>query len=801
MPAAANFRSRALLLIAALGLVAGTIWLRSPSFGFKVWNVDEAIHAAIALTLLEGGVLYRDAVDIRSPLTYYTMAAMFAGFGENNLWAVHCGIAGLIASTGWLLFLAGRVLRGPAVGAAAAVLYVLLATGAFYQGDANAANTEWFVAFFSSAAAAVFLMGGSTPGLPRLFATGLLFGLAFLSKQPALIEMIAPLMALLFLGKRQALRAAPLVRQVLVTVAGWITPVLLTVAFFGAHGALGEAFFYTWTYPLTYYGPEITTLDRLGALATPFQLLGSTQPLLLLIWMTGAATILYRIARLPSLFAGNESHPGLVFLVGWSVAGLIGSASSGRSFDHYTIQFLAPFCLGAALALARMITWAGTGPARRALRVGATILLGVVVYQAGSTALVARQRTLPPDPSLRIAAFIRQHSQSSDKIFVWGFHPDIYLHADRRPASRYVIASFLSGLIPWTNTAPDQDTTNAIVPGTMAKLLADLAEQRPVFIVDCSPGPNRSWNKYPLEKFPRLREFVSKHYLPIESGQFVPQGFRLFAIKDSFRIRRPEVNPIAAPPGRTGRVEIFAPRYVVGDAPWIKVAVGDSAARLQRVELRLNGNLLDGVTIQPGSGFIVDFALPAELPPGLHRLDARAICADGVEFKSSEQEIDTRGVGLPDSELPAFRIGLSDGSMIPQSVFAPYGASVSVEDRRTYFFLHAPSRVTYALPAGARLVSGGYGIRPEASAPENPSPTDGAEFEVYLETADGGQVTLHREILHPEAGTAERGFSSFQIQLPALHGARIVFVINPGPSGDVASDWTYWVDLAVEISR
>jgi len=68
--------------------------LRGPTFDTPVWNVDEAIHASVARTLLDGGVLYRDAVDQRTPLTYYVFAAIFAVAGPNNLWAVHAVLAG-----------------------------------------------------------------------------------------------------------------------------------------------------------------------------------------------------------------------------------------------------------------------------------------------------------------------------------------------------------------------------------------------------------------------------------------------------------------------------------------------------------------------------------------------------------------------------------------------------------------------------------------------------------------------------------------------------------------------------------
>lgn len=509
-------------------LVAGVFWIRWPTFDFKIWNVDEAIHAAAARVILDGGVLYRDAIDQRTPLTYYAVAALFQVAGENNVRAMHALAAELIAATAFLLFLAGRHLRGPAAGIGAAALYALLSSSALFPGDAYATNTEWFVALFSSAAGVVFLTGASPATPRRLFLTGLLLGCAFLSKQPALLDLAAPVATLAYIGWRQSPARRTRLLQLLALTAGWLAPVLLTAGYLAAHGALRDGIFYTWTYNLTYYGPEITTAGRVDSLAVPFHLIGAPQPWLLGLWVVGALSVLHRLLQRQPAPPETATNPGLVFLAAWSLAGLAGAASGGRGFDHYSIQFLAPFCLGGGLALAGLIasaTMSGAGWFRRTI---AVLLLAFVVYDLGSVILPARRRTLPVDPSIRVSAYIREHSAPADRIFIWGYHPDIYLFADRRPASRFLYASFLTGLIPWTNTAPERDTAYAIVPGSMDVLLRDLAATRPAFIVDCSAGPNRHWDKYPLEKFPRLHDFIGRDYQVVEAGQFVPQGFRLF---------------------------------------------------------------------------------------------------------------------------------------------------------------------------------------------------------------------------------------------------------------------------------
>lgn len=688
-------------IIVALALLSGVLWLRWPTFGFSLWNVDESIHAAAARTILDGGVLYRDAIDIRHPLTYYIVAGVFALFGENNLWAVRCLVALLVAGTGWCLYLTGSRLRNVTAGASAAVLYVLLATGVLFQGDANAANTEWFVAFFSSAGAAVFFAGGSGFSPRRLFTTGLLFSCAFLSKQPALLDVAAPMAVLLYTGWWLSRSRRTVLLQIASLIVGWLTPGLLTAGFLAAHGALHDAIFYTWTYNLTYYGPEITLADRLGSLIVPFKLIGASQPWLLGIWAAGAFVILHRLMQRTPSPSETATNPGAVFVVIWSLAGLTGAAASGRSFDHYVIQFLAPFCLGGGLALARLGGWGWSTATRWPVRAAAVLLLAVVGYEAGSTALAARGRTLPEDPSRRVATYIRGHSQPDDRIFVWGFHPDIYLYADRRPASRYLFASFQTGMIPWTNTAPTLDTSYAIVPGTMEKLLADLMARPPAYIVDCSAGPNRYWQKYPPENYPPFANLIRTRYRQVEAHRFVPQGFRLY------QIRRPE----------------------------------DPAA-----------------TEDPDSSL---------LSPSV----------------TASLQLDTLSVPLT-----------------PVRASARYGASPSMVEGRREIFAHAPSSITYRIPAGATALRGGYGIKASAYAEDNPTPTDGAEFSIHWHPTDGGaQVLLHR-LLRPREEPTDRGVQSFRVDLPTLRGGELELTINPGPADTATSDWSYWTGLLLENS-
>ncbi|MBX3749979.1 MAG: glycosyltransferase family 39 protein [Opitutaceae bacterium] len=795
------------LALVFLVLAVGTWWLRAPSFGFKCWNVDEAIHASIARTLIDGGVLYRDAVDQRTPLTYGVMAAILAIAGETNLHAVHATVAMIVALTAWLLFLVARRLAGTAAAWWAGGLYAILATGMFYQGDANAYVTEWFVAAFTSGAAWLFWAAPRAPETWRLTGVGLLFGLAWLSKQPGALDLLAPLLALHYLATRESPPAwRRLLRQSSCLLLGFLAVVGVVVAYYALRGALADFVFYTWTYNLVYYGPEVSWADRLASAWTPFGLLGAFSPLLFAAAAAAAGSILRHLVQRTPSAEEHGANPARIYIVGWSLTSLIGVASGGRGFDHYSIQFLPPLCLGTAWYLGQLTVAVGPGPTRARLFMRGLVLV-LLLGLAGTLvagAWEARRRTLPVDPSRRVAAFIAASSAPDERIFVWGYHPDIYLLANRRPASRFVYASFVTGLIPWTNVAPERDTDYAIVPGAMETLLDDLETHRPVFFVDCSPGPNRAWNKYPLEKFPRLAQFVHERYVTIESGQFVPQGFRLFVLKDAYRLAPPTIPPLPGPGGHDRKVgvTIFAPHYASGSARSLSVNVSahDSAGLMQRLELLLEDRSLGSVTVLPASGLSVDFRLPAG-ERSQFRLTARATCADGRTGESPVHEIDARRALLTLRELSAFQLPEYRSQLVPLEISAPFGASVTRDEGQVVFFAHAPSRLTYELPPEACCIRGRFGIKDGAYAAHNRTPTDGAEFQVDLIDANGRRTSLHRRWLQPASEPADRGMQSFRCMLPPGEARRIEFLIEPGPAGNAASDWTFWSDLALENCR
>ena len=381
-------------------------------------------------------------------------------------------------------------------------------------------HTEWFVVFFTSAAAWVlFGKYPQTPGANRTVTASALVGLAALSKQSALLEVAPLLIFWLVVGLSQSSQRRSAMLRIGLGSIVFTGVIGGCFALYAIKGAGSDFLFYTWTYNLQYYGNEYTFLEKLISGSVLIEHLADHYPLLLLTATAGFLWLAVRVVQFkPSPDTATRRGPE-VYLVSWLVFSTGAAMAGGRGYDHYFFPVLAPLAWLAMVIPGRLWAWLSgqkSPPlvARLAIYAFAAVLVGLIVRKP----LAARD--LPDygtDPALRVSEFIQQQSGPEDRIFVWGFNPDIYYYTQRLPASRFLYCTFQTGLIPWTNIADGIDTSYGIVPGSMATLIADLEKNQPRFIIDSSAGVHRHFDKYPLDKFPVLRDWIESRYVELES--------------------------------------------------------------------------------------------------------------------------------------------------------------------------------------------------------------------------------------------------------------------------------------------
>jgi hypothetical protein len=348
-----------------------------------------------------------------------------------------------------------------------------------------------------------------------------------LAKQPGIFDAgAAAFFVLLWQHRRGALWSASTLRAAAALAAGFFAVVGLAVGYFAARGALGDFVFYFWTYNVEHYTAVVPWSERLAALdpfhhgrhyltANPLLLAGSA------VSIAAAAAAWFR--RRPQA-VGRSGGRLLVAL--WFLFGYFGASYSGRNFGHYFIQIIAPACL--LTAWAAVDAWRALAPrlarrrgradlavaGRAALAAALVVGLAYPLVRFGGEIAGRTLWTERPAPRARarLLEAIRARTAPEEAIFVWGYYPELYVLAPRRPASRYSNANYLTGMLPWENHQPGVDTSAHVVPGAWDVLMDELDASRPPLVVDTAVGDHRSYAKYPIASFPRLRDFLDRHY-------------------------------------------------------------------------------------------------------------------------------------------------------------------------------------------------------------------------------------------------------------------------------------------------
>ena len=84
-------------------IITLVVILRAPTLLPSMYTIDEAYYSTIAIDMLDGGTVYRTAVDTKPPGMYYIYAGVFAVAGRNNLFAVHLLAIFVVAATALVL--------------------------------------------------------------------------------------------------------------------------------------------------------------------------------------------------------------------------------------------------------------------------------------------------------------------------------------------------------------------------------------------------------------------------------------------------------------------------------------------------------------------------------------------------------------------------------------------------------------------------------------------------------------------------------------------------------------------------
>jgi 4-amino-4-deoxy-L-arabinose transferase-like glycosyltransferase len=467
-----TWRRLALLLLLTLAV-------RLPSFFRPIMDTDEAEYASIACRMLDGGLPYRDGVDIKFPGVLYVYDGVFRIAGRYNMLAIHLVCALVAFATALACRRIARRLAGESAGWWAAALYAVFSVG-FYS-KMQAANTEMFAVLPAALAVCCFLDG-------RKLIAGVLCGTAILFKQPAVLLPVGLAAGGLAEALRRRERLASAARAAAALAVGSLLPLGAVAGYFAVRGILDDAVFWTWTYIWRHYFPSVKDSLLLRVLGDPVPFTLSLAP----------AVVLAAAAR------GSGLWPVVAWLVSMFAAGFVG----GRMYGHYFLLSVPPICVLAGVGAVR--AWPAVEVRARLRRaviavtalLAAGQLVGATLYEGATDSLWS------PKPDYRAAAArVRAATTPDERVFVWGWFPALYVASDRCPATRFVYTHHLAGF-----AANVQGKRGHSVPRGWDELMEDLHRDPPAYLLDTSHG-DYEFRYAPIESYPPLWELVTSSYV------------------------------------------------------------------------------------------------------------------------------------------------------------------------------------------------------------------------------------------------------------------------------------------------
>lgn len=481
--------------------------LRAPALTIDVLDPDEAGHAVNAGVWMDGGTPYVDFVDNKQPLVYLAFGLVFSVFGR-SLIAVHALTFPWLLATAWLLgAIAASAWPAPRARQWAALLFVL-GSSAYIEKDMLATNTEVLMNLPLVAGFWGLMAWRRRATVGAALVSGLVTGIALLFHLKAVLAVPALVFAVWTVSRER--RGTRLVAWL----AAMAAPPALALAWFWTRGALGEAWFWNVALNFKYTGAGL-----------PLGVAGVTRgvlygyPRLLLFMLATLPLWVAAVVSARRAWRDGSLRPTTGVALLWLAGSLGGACMGGRFYGHYFVSLVPPLAWLASAPLADLFARPTTGGPgrRRLLRIlgFATLVLPVAGLTVAGSIRISRGYLDGLRPEVgEVARAVRAGTGPTDRIFVWGYWPQLYYYAGRPPATRFVFPQTLSGYVPGRPDYLDSsaDTSHYIVDAHWRLWAADMERHPAELVIDTSPGAIHYWERYPMSRYPPLADLVARRY-------------------------------------------------------------------------------------------------------------------------------------------------------------------------------------------------------------------------------------------------------------------------------------------------
>jgi 4-amino-4-deoxy-L-arabinose transferase-like glycosyltransferase len=469
--------------IALAGICCLPILLYIPFLNEPLQN-DEGFYATVGRIVLRGGLPYRDAFDNKPPLVFGWYALSFLIFGE-HIWAPRLLVSLLLAVTTLLVYFEDKLLFSAKAGIVAALAFGLSIGIAKFGTNAN---TEYFLVLPMTGGLMAFTMAQEKQRSHWYLLSGLLNGVAILTKETALFPFGFLLLFAVFSPANKRQERVATVRNLGMMLIGAVLIGVVALLPFVFSGAFRDFLDAAVVYTFQYVG-DTSLLGRILV------------ALLIVVPVTAVAGPWVVLSVLAVLHARRSPEPEKYWLLaGWLCASVAGIVFAGRFFPHYFAQLLPGMSLLVPLGIRffqeKWRKSAGLRALYSVLIGGLAVLalfLALTIY--GRSSADARHLAKTPGKTLstwetesaQLATYIRANTSADDLIYNLGFQTELYFYADRASPTRFLF-----------------DRPFAVGQGYVDEALHDLESHPPKYIID------------------------SARFDPWEPGQYDSSGIRAF---------------------------------------------------------------------------------------------------------------------------------------------------------------------------------------------------------------------------------------------------------------------------------
>ena len=422
----------ALWLLFGATLVAVT-WARIRLLGLPLER-DEGEYAYTGQLLLQGIPPYKLAYSMKFPGTAASYALLMSIFGDTTT-GIHLGLIVINLVTVGLIFFLGRYLLSELAGLAAAAAYGVISLMPYVL--AQAAHATHFVVLPAIAGTSVLLRALDRQSRILILASGCLFGLALLMKQPGLFFVLFGVVYLFSRGRSEHVKLRQSALRSLIFLLGVTVPLLVTCLLLWNVGVFEQFWFWTIKYAGR-YGSQVSIADGLRIFANNLpNAVGTAWP----IWGIAASGLVMCMVN-------RTLRTRAVFLTTFAFFSILAVCPGFYFRPHYFILVLPAVSLLAGLAVAAALDTIRFGAQN--FRFVVLLLFGfALAWPMWAEADFFFERPLaeanrmvngtnPFLESIKIGEYIRAQSSVSDTIAVLGSEPQIYFYSRRHSATGYI---------------------------------------------------------------------------------------------------------------------------------------------------------------------------------------------------------------------------------------------------------------------------------------------------------------------------------------------------------------------------